>query len=391
VTVDAESIPLSIEGGHAALRAGQGGLDVMRITATFSGALPSPSGRLEYADDNYSDRIGWKEVVAYPVGDQGITASSVPATSVSHALESYPKDMLAGPPDVTTATVTLSPGAGAARAAGGGGAGVDTPGAAGGALATKFTSLIDHDLSPVFLLFALLLALAAGALHALGPGHGKSIMAAYLVGTEGRIRHAVLVGIAVSLMHTASVVVLGLVVLGASRLFTPEAVFPWLSLLSGVVVLGLGAWLLRTRLGARRAFIAHQHAHTHPHDHGHSHDHSHGHGHSHSHAGPEVSPTSWKGLGVIALSGGLLPSPSALVVLLGAVALHRVLFGVVLVAAFSIGLAAALTAVGVLVIKARSLASRRFGERFTVQLPILSAAAILAIGFVLTAGAALRL
>jgi ABC-type nickel/cobalt efflux system permease component RcnA len=389
VSAGGDAIALAIDSAQATLRPGQGGLEVLRIDASFSGPLDSPSTRITYIDTNYAQRIGWQEVVAYAVGAQGIVDSTVPSTSVSNALRSYPKGRLASPLDVDSATVTVGPGAGAGNpAATGDGDAVDSPGADGGALADRFTALIGHDISLPFLGFALLLAFAAGALHALGPGHGKSIMAAYLVGTEGRFRHALLVGIAVSVMHTASVVALGLLVLGASRLFTPEAVFPWLSLVSGVVVLGLGVYMLKSRLAARRDAL-HQHAHDH--SHGHEHTHSHG-GRTHSHAAPAgVSPTSWKGLGVIALSGGLLPSPSALVVLLGAVALHRVFFGVVLVAAFSVGLAAALTAVGLLVIKARSFASRRYGRRITVQLPVLSAAAILTIGVFLTAGAALKL
>ena len=399
VTSGGDTVALAAVDQRAALRDGQGGLDVLRVDVTFRGALPSSSSRLEYRDGNYAHRIGWREVIAYATGGQGIVASTVPSTSVSRALRSYPQSLLASPLDVTAATVDVAPGTGTDSAApkAGGDDRVDSPGAEAGGLAARFTGLVGHDLSPQFLAFALLLALGAGALHALGPGHGKSIMAAYLVGTEGRVRHAVVVGIAVSLMHTASVVVLGLLVLGASRLFTPEAVFPWLSLLSGIVVLALGAWLLRARLAARRALAHHDHPHGHAHDHGHdhahghAHDHAHGHGHDHAHAAPGVSPASWKGLGVIALSGGLLPSPSALVVLLGAVALHRVAFGVVLVAAFSVGLAAALAAVGVLVIKARTFAARRYGARVTVQLPILSAAAILAMGLFLTAGAAVRL
>jgi ABC-type nickel/cobalt efflux system permease component RcnA len=194
-------------------------------------------------------------------------------------------------------------------------------------------------------------------------------------------------------MHTASVVALGLAILGASKLFAPEVVFPWLSLISAVVVLALGTYLLRSRLLARaraRTVTAAADAHQHDHDHGHANDHDHAHSHSHAPA-PGIAPTSWKGLGVIALSGGLLPSPSALIVLLAAVALHRIAFGLVLVGVFSVGLAAALTIVGVLVIKARTYAARRWGESLTNVLPIFSAAAILLIGMFLTAGAVAKL
>jgi nickel/cobalt transporter (NicO) family protein len=457
MTADGKPVRLAPSGSEASLRTGQGGLKIMRIDVSLHGRLPSPNATVHYTDGNFSDRIGWKEIIAYGSGGEGLSSSSVPAKSVSDELRAYPKSMLASPVDVTQATVKLQPGAAGSSGGTTGGLTVTSPGAIGGSLATEFARLIEHRLSPLFLVAALLLALAAGALHALGPGHGKSIMAAYLVGNEGKVRQAVAVGVAVSLMHTASVVALGLAILGASKLFAPEVVFPWLSLISALVVLALGTYLLRSRLRARAYARAHHHVdgrttalqrdlpddhehgldehvherepvlvHSHgnsdvrgreqdlgsPHDHAldhghlHEHEHVHGspqahaldhghlhdHGHDHSHAPPPgIAPTSWKGLGVIALSGGLLPSPSALIVLLAAVALHRIVFGLVLVGVFSVGLAAALTIVGVLVIKARTYATRRWGENVTNALPIFSAAAILVIGVVLTAGAVAKL
>jgi nickel/cobalt transporter (NicO) family protein len=424
MTADGRPVTLSFSGSAGSLRTGQGGLKIMRIEVSLQGSLPSPNSVIHYADTNFSDRIGWKEIIAYGSSGEGISSASVPGKSVSDELRAYPKSMLASPVDVTQATVKLQPGAAAASGGTTGGLTVSSPGAIGGSLATEFARLIDHQLSPLFLVAALLLALAAGALHALGPGHGKSIMAAYLVGNEGKVRQAVTVGVAVSLMHTVSVVALGLAILGASKLFAPEVVFPWLSLVSALVVLALGTYLLRSRLRVRARARARLHgdAHTgavqqavapHPHEqgqgspehhthegaeaaraegHDHPHGHDHAHGHDHSLAPPAgIAPTSWKGLGVIALSGGLLPSPSALIVLLAAVALHRIAFGLVLVGVFSVGLAAALTIVGVLVIKARTYATRRWGENLTNALPIFSAAAILLIGVFLTAGAVAKL
>jgi ABC-type nickel/cobalt efflux system permease component RcnA len=288
------------------------------------------------------------------------------------------------------------------------GARPETPGS--DLFAGSFTSLIERDLTPSFLVVALLLALGFGAVHALGPGHGKTVMAAYLLGADGRTRDALVVGVAVSAMHTLSVVALGLVTLWASALFPADAVYPWLSLLSGVVVLGLGTWMLRARLKARAARQAHHHHHDHAehHVHEHSHDrvlvgaggpqttergHDHGFGY-HSHSAGElpagVSVTSWRGLGAIALSGGLLPSPSALVVLLGSIALGRVAFGLTLVAAFSVGLAGALTLLGIVVIRTRALMARRFGARANTSLPICSAATIAALGTYLTVSAVLN-
>ncbi|HZJ51643.1 MAG TPA: hypothetical protein VFF07_12575 [Actinomycetota bacterium] len=420
LAADGEDAVLSLRKATASLSAGQGGLDVMRIDLFYSAQLPSGKTVVTYSDGNFAGRLGWKEVVAGATdGGRGIARSSVPSKSISDALRSYPKNLLSEPAAVDRATVTLAPGAtgpGAEPV-------VQLPDAAPDLVGDWFTSLVARDLSVGFVLLALVAALGAGALHALGPGHGKTIMAAYLVGGEGRARHAVAVGVAVSLMHTVSVIGLGLITLWASNLFPPETVLPWLSLLSGVVVLGLGLWLVYTRgralisypqppartlveepaalepayalAGAPSPATGHSHpvAHSsHDHEHSaHSHSHSaHSHGHSHhDHAPPEgVALFSFRGLVAVGLSGGLLPSPSALVVLLGAVALGRTVFGLVLVAAFSIGLAAALTAVGLLVLKARDAARSRLGARAGAWLPFASAALIVVVGLVLTGRAA---
>jgi ABC-type nickel/cobalt efflux system permease component RcnA len=370
LTAGGEPIELAVERTKGALLPGQGGLKVLRVEVDYVGALPRDRTTIEYSDANYSSRIGWKEVVAYADGGQGIAESSVPATSISNELRSYPEDMLSNPLQETGAEVTVAPGAtGEVPAAEERAAESTPPEFAGG----WFTRLIERrGLSPFFVVGAVGLALGAGALHALGPGHGKTVMAGYLVGSGGRLRDAMTIGVAVSLMHTASVVALGLITLWASNLFPPETVYPWLSLVAGMVVLGLGAWLLYARLRHRRA-------HRHGHDHHHHHDHD----------GPDAALLSWRGLGAVALAGGLLPSPVALIVLLGAVALHRVAFGVALVAAFSVGLAAALTLVGVLVLRARGFASRRLGSRVATWLPVGSASVICVVGALLTWRAAL--
>ncbi len=424
LAADGDEVTLRLRGATARLSEGQGGLDVMRVDLFYSAQLPSGETVVTYSDGNFHGRLGWKEVVAGATnGGRGIERSSVPSESISDALRSYPKNLLSEPPAVEEATVTLAPGAIGSPAA----PVAQLPDAAAPDLVGDwFTSLVSRDLSIGFVLLALVAALGAGALHALGPGHGKTIMAAYLVGGEGRARHALAVGVAVSLMHTVSVIGLGLITLWASHLFPPETVLPWLSLLSGAVVLGLGLWLVFTRgralltlsqttvhahvdepaaiepvyalAGAPSAVVDHSHsvAHSspeHEHElHSHSrtaHSHSH-HGHSHhDHAPPEgVALFSARGLAAVGLSGGLLPSPSALVVLLGAVALGRTAFGLVLVAAFSIGLAAALTAVGLLVLKARDAARSRLSGRAGAWLPFASAALIVVVGLVLTGRAA---
>jgi nickel/cobalt exporter len=402
-----EVLPLRVEGSKADLRPGQGGLEVLRVELRLRADLPSERMTLEYRDRNFSGRLGWKEIVARGMGGQGLVRASVPSVSVSDRLTSYPKDLLTSPLSVTEARVALAPDAPAISDR----AQSEVPEAPIDFVGGWFSSLIERELSLGFAFAAVGLALAAGALHALGPGHGKTIMAAYLVGSDGRVRHAVMIGIAVSLMHTTSVIGLGLVTLWASSLFPPETVFPWLSLVSGVVVLALGLWLLVARLRARRG-ASHSHGHGHLHGRGSAAGHSspgHSHGalegertsvgvleraepgHAHSHAPPPgPSPFTLRGLAAVALSGGLLPSPSALVVLLGAVALQRVAFGLVLVAVFSVGLAGALTGIGVLVVKARA-AARRLGTRAGALLPIGSAALIVVVGAFLTVRALIGL
>lgn len=374
---DGKEVELSLESIAARFRTGQGGLDILRIDVVLSGDLPSDRLDLDYRDTNFGERVGWREIVISAPGGRGIADSSVPSESISNGLRDYPTGLLSDAPRVTEASARLEPGAVSEVRADGS---VPTPGSID-VLSERLASLIDGDYSIAFVLFALLMAAGAGALHAIGPGHGKTVMAAYLVGAGGRARQAVVVGMAVSLMHTFSVVVLGLVTLWASSTFAPESVYPWLSFASGVLVLGLGTWLLRTRIRAR----IHERR-----EHGHRHSHPHSHDHDHATLPPDVALLSWRGLGAIAVSGGLLPSPAALIVLLGAVAIHRVAFGIALVAAFSVGLAAALTLVGLLVLKARDVVGRK-GGRMTRVLPVLSAAAIALVGAVLTTQAVVNL
>jgi ABC-type nickel/cobalt efflux system permease component RcnA len=212
-------------------------------------------------------------------------------------------------------------------------------------------------------------------------------MAAYLVGAGGRPKQAVAVGGAVAVMHTASVLALGFVVLSATRLFPPERVYPWLGLGSGLVALGLGAGLLVTRFGVwsngRRAALAHDHDHEHAGEHGHDDEHAHG-GHGHTHAIPDAPVLSRRGLMALAVAGGILPSPTALVVLLGSVAFHRVAYGLGLIAAFSVGLATALIVVGILALRARDLVSRRMSGTVGRLVPVFSASAIVVLGLALT-------
>jgi ABC-type nickel/cobalt efflux system permease component RcnA len=218
------------------------------------------------------------------------------------------------------------------------------------------------DLSVGLIALMIGAAIAVGAIHALGPGHGKSLIGAYLLGSGGTLRQAAAVGVAVSVMHTASVLGLGLLVLSAERVLAPERVYPWLGLASGLVALGLGAALLVSRIHAlseRR-----RHGHDHPHVH---------------------RPLSRKGLIALAFAGGILPSPSALVALLGSVSIGRTALGLVLIAGFSVGLAVSLVAVGALAIRARHVATGRLPARLMRLAPVVSAGCIALVGLALTA------
>jgi ABC-type nickel/cobalt efflux system permease component RcnA len=245
-----------------------------------------------------------------------------------------------------------------------------------------FTALVgERSLSPGFAVVALLLAVGLGAAHAVAPGHGKTVMAAYLVGLRGTLRQAATIGATVTVTHTAGVLVLGLV-LSASRAVASERVYPWLGLGSGLLLAAVGLGLLvRARTG-----------HRHPHGHGHNDHHHH---HDHVAAG---RPLGRRGLVVLGLAGGLVPSPSAVVVLLGGIALGQAWFGVALVVAYGLGMAATLTGVGLLLAHLRTRMDRRLHfpagsllSRLGRLLPAVTASVIVLVGVALAASGAAQL
>jgi ABC-type nickel/cobalt efflux system permease component RcnA len=366
--VNGRSVELTVGSASMELRPGQGGLDTLRFEGVFAGPVAGDRGTLRFVDGNYADRqAGWREVTA--VGEDGfrVVRSTVPAESASDALLGYPQDLLSSPLRVIEASASFEPGASVGGGSREGGGTVARPGAD----ASPLTGLLANRGIPLVAL-ALLLAAAFGAWHAMLPGHGKTLMAAYMVGAEARARQAVAAGTAVAIMHTASVLALGLAVRALESTFRPERLYPWLGLVSGLVALALGVWLLIARLAAWSAARRH--------------DRGHSHGHAHPHALPEGVPlASRRGLAAIALAGGLVPSPSAVLVMLGAIAAGRAAFGLALVAAFGAGLAGALVLLGVGAIRARDVLARRMSSGFAGLAPIASAAAIVAVGLYLTA------
>jgi nickel/cobalt transporter (NicO) family protein len=324
---------------------GAGGLPTTRFEVILRGPRLRGRSAVTYHDGNYADRIGWKEIV---VGD---------APSRSHELRAYPKNLLKAPLDVTTLRTSLVPGTVPAT----------RPDVTRGPLLrapdrvadSAFASLIARDrLGFWVILGSLAAALFWGAAHALSPGHGKTIITAYLVGQRGTPRHAALLGLIVTVTHTLGVFALGLVTLLLSRFIVPEHLYPWLNLVSGLLVVAIGASVLRARWRHRRR----QHHHHH-----HEHD------------------LSLRSLVTVGVSGGLLPCPSALVVLLAAISLHRVGFGLLLILAFSAGLALTITGIGLAAVLARSAFRRvSLDSRAVSLLPTVSALVILAAGIGMT-------
>jgi ABC-type nickel/cobalt efflux system permease component RcnA len=244
---------------------------------------------------------------------------------------------------------------------------------------------------PLWMAGALGLAFFLGAAHALTPGHGKTLVAAYLVGTRGRIADALYLGGVVTVTHTASVFVLGLVTLYASQTVALERIYPALSLVSGILVAGIGGWLLWKR--ARGHGHHHDHHH-HPHDHSHGHDHNHDHNdddhhhhhHHHHHADERPGRGSLLSLGV---SGGLVPCPEALVVLMMSISIHRIALGLALLASFTLGLAAVLMAIGCAMVLAGPAVQKLSGEAaWTKRLPVASAVVVTVVGVAMVVEAA---
>jgi nickel/cobalt transporter (NicO) family protein len=365
--LDGRRVPLAPLDHAVRSRAGAGGLDTLRFDAVFAAPADATGRTVAFRDLNFERRLGWKEVVVVASEGAQVVSSDVPSESASDALRAYPADLLSSPLDVSSARIEYEPGDGPGTAP------PLVEGPAEQASTGGFESLIAReDLGVGVILVSLLVAMFWGAAHALTPGHGKAIVAGYLVGSRGRPRHAVLLGLIVTATHTAGVFALGLVTLLLSRFIVPERLYPWLTVASGLLVVAVGAAVLVGRARHARAHAREHHHHHHGHHHPHDHDHGYGRG----------------GLLGVGVAAGLLPCPSALVVLLSAIALHRVGFGLALIVAFSLGLATTITAIGLLAVLAR----RAFGRlslngRLVRALPAVSALLILAVGIGITLNA----
>jgi ABC-type nickel/cobalt efflux system permease component RcnA len=412
--VDGHAIPLTATNHELTFPPGQGGLSLLRLTVAYLASLPDgatqSTPKVSFEDRNDTEHIGWREIIVRSDGGVRIDGSSAPSTDRTAELTAYPQDALSSPLDVHSATFSFSVVAGAAPDPQTQSQANAVSGNPDSSL-SRFAGLIARDhLSAGVIAIALLAATAFGAIHALSPGHGKTIVAAYLVGSKGTARHALLLGLTVTVTHTSSVYLLGFIALYLSSYIVPETLYPWLGVASGALIVAMGLALLagRTRssgivgdlrdrlarhgpassragvlvlaeAGALRlgsanaepallaidlaaATAARSIDHEHAQDHGHPGDeaHSHGLGGVHSHTVPfdDGEPVTWRRLLGLGIFGGLLPCPSAIVVMLSAISLHRVGFGLVLIVFFSLGLAGVLTGIGFALVYGRRVADR---------------------------------
>jgi nickel/cobalt transporter (NicO) family protein len=398
----ARRLVVTVDGRRGAVRdagpallsfpAGQGGLNTTRIELSLRAAAAGVRV-VQLRDGTYPDRVGYTALVAQP-GQGTAVRSTVSSEDPTRGLRTYPPSAVQRPLDQRTATLKVRDGDAtlvAPRFTGGDT--VTTQSGAGDGFAGVFEDAAAGKTALVLLLLA---ALGWGALHALSPGHGKAMVAAYLVGSNGTSRHAVVLGAVVTVTHTIGVFALGLITLLLAQYILPEDLFPWLTLISGLLVVAIGLAVLRSRVGYHHAQRAHRHADEHEHArerHHHRHDHDHDHldgprGHRHD----VPAAITWKSLIGMGASAGLIPCPSALVVLLGAVAQHQVALGLLLILAFSVGLAGTLTALGLLVVNARRVTRRlNVPPRLITAAPAASALVIVGLGCMLTLQAAPKL
>ncbi|MFI7404565.1 sulfite exporter TauE/SafE family protein [Streptomyces sp. NPDC049541] len=441
VTVDGRAAGLTVGSSKAQLRPGQAGLNTLRVECRLTAPLPKgDTVTLGFHSEGATSGPGWREITAR--GDRmTLTATDVPRTSVSHELTSYPKELLSSPADTSTASLRVRPGGPALVEERQDAPAVSVLPRGADRWTQALNNLVArHHLTFGFAALSLLIAVVLGAMHALAPGHGKTLMAATAAARGGRARLKDVMPLAasVTVTHTLGVVALGLLVTAGSA--AAPSVIVWLGIASGVMVTCAGATLVRrawrnrgpgpghthehghpndhdhphphspdghthpheTAEPEERALVLvaahaeaasttaeapththspghthehdHDHEHSHSHDHDHEHSHSHDHHHSHTHHSDHphphphphphtvehthggfththsVAPT-LRGTILLGFAGGLVPSPSAVVVLVGAAALGQAWFGLLLVVAYGVGLALTLTAAGFAVVK----------------------------------------
>ena len=439
--LDGTALELRLVEAGLAFPPGVGGLSTMRLVCGFQavpGSALTAGSRLTFSDTSFPDRLGWREIVVTGSG-VGVAAAGegeLRAASTSARLTAYPTKLLAQGLHDASAAVVVTPGGrslpplsiddatpvpgGGDISAGAGSAGAppsaepaviepptapvadvvpsgSVPGGVGaGDLPAIFRAA---DLSPVVLLVSLLTAAALGAGHALTPGHGKTLMAAYLVGTRGTPLHAAGLGLSVTVSHTLGILVLAALIVGAEGVLSPDLVVRAAPVVAALSILGIGGWMLAGEVRRRRRAALAERAHQEAHQHGDEHDHdrhedgsaegahSHG-GVAHSHLPPAGTTITWRGLFALGLAGGLIPSTSALLILLGSIAAGRPGFGFVLVVAFGLGMALVMGGIGLALVIARGRLERFDAGsplgRASGFVPLAAACLVLALGLYLT-------
>lgn len=441
LAVDGRPLQLALTDSKLSFPPGNGGLPTFRLelymTAPLSGI---ERGTLQYKDGNYPDRVGWEEIIAVPGQGIAFQSSSVPSVDISKVLTEYNTNATDNAPRITEAKVTFAlgvPGSAGENAPQAQPAQSDLWSTVNGWVQTQtnsITSILNQDeLTFGTIMVAMLAAFGVGAAHALSPGHGKTVVAAYLIGSRGTPKHAIFLGLTVTISHTVGAYLAWAVIKYASDYIVPEALYSWLGFISGVVIAGMGVALFVQRWRAlRRASVPvphvhahddHTHDHDHPHehdghvhshhehdhDHEHSHDHAHDHTHDHeddpskphkhglfgrehTHLPPEGTKVTFGNLLALGIAGGIIPCPSAVLVLLVAVGSKHIDLGLPLLLAFSLGLAGVLTLIGLALVYGRSLAGRvRVGGAISrtvlLRLPVVSALAVCCLGILMAFGA----
>ncbi|MFM8395337.1 MAG: nickel/cobalt transporter, partial [Acidobacteriota bacterium] len=368
-----QPLPLTLTGQRGEILPGQTGsaamgLATMRLVfdlwTPFDWAAGPRQLRLE--NRSFNDKPGWREMVVTAGDGLVIYNSTIAGNSLTDELRAYPESMLTTPLDERSGEWTV----GSGRLPVGARPLTLRDGQPAGPPPDRFLALITVPrLTPLVVVMGLLIAFGLGAIHALSPGHGKALVGAYLVGARGTTRHAMLLGLTVTIAHTLTVYLGGLAFLLASKYILPEQLYPILSFISGAMIMVIGAGLLLRRLSWSRALIGHQLQHL-------LHDHDHAAG-DHHHLPDGDEKLSTRSLLRLGISGGIIPCPSAWILLLGAISLNRTAYGLVLILAFSLGLAAVLTVIGILFVQGGRLLERipQSGGLLRI-LPILSAAVI---------------
>jgi ABC-type nickel/cobalt efflux system permease component RcnA len=398
VSVDNQTIELRPAKKNISLRNGSGNLPTLRIEWDLVGDLLT-SGvnvvhQFKFENKNYPERIGWDEIVVERGSGVNVFNSTAFGSGITNELNVYPQD-LSVPLREKTAEFSFTASAipQDAKPLQNRDGQITTP-----VEKDRFAELINGEITTSIVLLGLLLAFGLGAAHALSPGHGKTVVGAYLVGSRGTFKHAVFLGLTVTITHTLGVFALGLLTLFASNYILPETLMPYLNFLSGLLVFFIGLTLFKDRLFTALGWKTNNHygheeaAHSlDEHDFQSLEDaieynstpdavtHTHG-GSTHTHLPPKE--VTWRSLLGLGISGGLLPCPSALVLMLSAISLNRIGYGIVLTLIFSLGLATTLTTVGLAFLYVGKLFDNPTmnNNRIFKTLPVLSAFVIACVG-----------